>query len=83
MRLDRTNTLYCRWSKRENDLLYHYPQTSDGSVLAMFFESLRTQVTTDKVETSLREELDKRGYDLKTLKFSIKRKGCEKKIRES
>lgn len=63
--------LKVKWSKKENALLYYHPRTSDGSVLNEFFEYLTTDATCDGKRRNLRDELIARGYDIKTLKFSI------------
>ena len=67
--------LKIKWSKKENDLLYYYPRKSDGGVLHDFFEYLTSKATCDGQERTLRNELIARGYDITTLKFSIKKKG--------
>lgn len=63
--------LYARWSKKENALLYHHPDNkSNGGFLAGWFEY-------EKVlggSNSFVKELEARGYDPKTLKFSIAKK---------
>jgi hypothetical protein len=56
-----------KWSKRENDYLINYPRKCDGHLLYGFFEGCMG------VKEFL-AELEKRGYDLKTLKFEIKEK---------
>lgn len=88
------------WSKKENDIMIHYPCGSDGHFLNNLLNGLRLSPysKTDaerlkkggnkmnfwcdsynqylgiyEIETFI-EALDKRGYDLKTLKFSIKKK---------
>jgi hypothetical protein len=54
--------LEAKWSKREADLMIHYPSSPDGAYLA--------GVLSKKVM----KELSERGYDVETLRFSIKRK---------
>lgn len=52
----------CDWSKKENDLVIAFPKRSDGNFLhSSFFDS------------GFIKELIARGYDIKTLKFSIKK----------
>lgn len=67
----RKNTRYlrARWSKKEDALLYGGVSKQDGGLLSFFFE---TYEWPDK--STLAGELEKRGYDLKTLQFSIKKK---------
>lgn len=60
------------WSKRERDLMIHFPlgygTKSDGHVMAGIFSE---DVTRD---------LDERGYDVTTLKFSIEPKKGEQRF---
>jgi hypothetical protein len=72
------------WSKREKALLYHYEGGKPTSMLlAHFFEHIkmgeayggwagRTRQSND--DHTLAQELDARGYDLTTLRFSIRKK---------
>lgn len=55
--------LTAEWSKKESDVIYNYPCKPDGYLL---HNSLR----------DLLAELERRDYDIKTLKFSIKRKSA-------
>lgn len=66
--------LKVKWSKKENDLLYYSPRKSDGGVLYYFFEYLTSNATCDGKTRTLRDELIARGFDITTLKFSIKKK---------
>jgi hypothetical protein len=72
-----------RWSKRERALLYHYEREKPTSMLiAHFIEGItmgdayryagREHRAGD--DRTLAQELDARGYDLTTLRFSIRRK---------
>lgn len=62
--------LRVRWSKRERALLYHHPDSSsNGGMLAYYFEGMKWPG-----DKTLAQELEARGYDLKTLRFSIERK---------
>lgn len=79
MPFDPETTLRIRWSKRENDVVYQYPgRKADGHLLHHYIASPRPRVggAVDGVhfDPSLLEELEKRGYDLTTLSFSIKKK---------
>jgi hypothetical protein len=56
-----------KWSKRERALLYTGPKPTCG-MLAYVFETLVTH------DDTLTKELEARGYDLTTLRFSIKKK---------
>jgi len=70
--------LQARWSKRENDVLYSYPNRWDGALLNMILGAPRQRYdyTSGRVEyeRSFIEELEARGYDIKTLRFSVQRK---------
>lgn len=63
---DYTTTLGFCWSKMERCWNYYYPRKVDGYVLHDF-------IKTDEFQ-SLLKELDERGYDTETLRFSIKKK---------
>jgi hypothetical protein len=71
---DATKTLWVEWSKREADVLCHFPNKPDGGfVLHHFCNELPV---TDwkggyKMQKAFIEELKARGYDITTLKFSI------------
>lgn len=55
------NKLRARWDKTERDITVYYPNKWDGNLLLSHI-------------TQLRPELEKRGYDITTLKFEITRK---------
>lgn len=65
--------LRARWSKKEKDLLFSYPQRCDGHYLYWVFcaEKLKDAIGR---ETTFVQELEQRGYDITTLKFEIKLK---------
>jgi len=56
------------WSKREKALLYNGPKQT-GGLLASLFEQHR-----NNDGRTLAQELESRGYDLTTLRFTIKHK---------
>lgn len=59
------------WSKRENDIILHWPLGSQTKCDASWLSDLFNKEVT--------AELEKRGYDVKTLKFSIEpQKGNDK-----
>lgn len=65
--------LRIRWSKREQDIQYIYPRRCDGSYLHYALSHLAKYDG-----KNFFEELEARGYDLKTIEFSIEqRKGVE------
>jgi hypothetical protein len=55
-----------RWSKRENDFLFSYPSKPDGHYLYGVFSFIK-----DANGRTLVEELERRGYDVKTLRFQV------------
>jgi len=63
----RTPDLSVRWSKREKALLY-FGSKPTGGLLALVFEGHKPYGKT------IAEELIDRGYDLTTLRFSIRRR---------
>jgi hypothetical protein len=80
-RRTRANTLWVVWSKKEKDLLFHWPaRPQDGSLLNLIFCGDRCAPDYSdgargfKFEPSFAKELEARGYDLTTLRFSIMKK---------
>ena len=71
------------WDKRKKDFIAKYPRRCDGALIAnklvgdcLLFDldkALADIKLCFKVE-NLKEELEKRGYDLTTIKFSIELK---------
>ena len=53
--------LRATWSKREQDVMIHFPRKCDGHYLSGVFDKQFIQ------------EMRQRGYDLTTLRFSIER----------
>lgn len=66
------------WSKREGDFLIRYPSGPDGHLACRHFcsERQRWDYNTRQVvfDRSFVAELEARGYDTKTLRFSVRRK---------
>lgn len=74
------------WSKKEGDFLIHYPRPEDGRLInnKILAEQLewgglegKDKGWTNYKTFNLIEELDRRGYDTKTLKFTIKLKPAD------
>jgi hypothetical protein len=64
-------TLYAYWSRKERDLMYCYPKSkADGHLLHAVF-GYPGSFSND---IDLLKELESRGYDTTTIKFSIKLK---------
>ena len=68
------NTLAVKWSKREDDLLINYPRESDGIMIDYYFYHLKYD------NKNLIQELIDRGFDIKTLKFSVELKKEDKDL---
>jgi hypothetical protein len=71
------NKLTAKWNRKENDIVYHFPQGSpDARLLNDVLCGERLSAALKplghyQVEKSLRTELEERGYDITTLKFEI------------
>ncbi len=63
-----------KWSKREKDLICHFPDSPDGALVFDSFTSERFRPASKIWSKSFVAELKERGYDITTLKFSIKKK---------
>lgn len=62
--MEKNDKLRVDWNKRENDVMFHYPLGLQTKTDAHY---LHSSVFTDEFI----EEIKKRGYDIKTLKFEI------------
>lgn len=72
------NTLSAYWSKKERDLMYSYPGSAvDGRLVHSVMGCLRARLDysqerpTPVYDPSFVDELEKRGYDITTLRFSV------------
>lgn len=72
-RKDRDRILAAVWSEGEDDLKFYYPSKPDGHWLYGWFSHARWPGGTDQNRSFL-QELEERGYDVKTLRFSVERK---------
>lgn len=66
--------LTLKWSKKNKDLICHFPNGCDGSLVFYTFTSDRFHplpLPTGEWTDSFVKELKSRGYDITTLKFSI------------
>ena len=71
-------SLSLMWDKRQKDFLIRFPRKCDGALLHSVICSKRPEINFDENRTypisfsdSLIEELDKRGYDTKTLYLKV------------
>lgn len=67
---DKDNTLAAKWSKKENDIMIYYPNKCDGALLNNHLFHPRDSISCHPFI----KELERRGYDITTLKFSVKKK---------
>lgn len=68
--------LTVKWSKREKDLLINWPgHKADGHLICGVFSTKKVEFDPIKnrheTQLSVIEELEKRGYDITTLKFEV------------
>lgn len=77
------NKLSLIWDKRQTDFIVKYPNNCDGSLIIHHFlnDTLEWRLKSDIYPepfnfeiTNFIKELEERGYDPKTLKFSIELK---------
>lgn len=70
--MKRNDKLHAYWSKSQRDLILYHPlgfQTaSDGRILA------------EHLSKALTDELDRRGYDVRTIRFSIEPKAGDQRF---
>jgi hypothetical protein len=76
------NILKIRYSKKEKDFLIYYPNRPDGALIQnhilgdiLMWGGINNidKERYNYESFNLKEELERRGYDLKTLKFEIKK----------
>lgn len=65
--------LMAKWSKKEKDIMIYFPRTEDGHLLNDYLNYASYWSNGDQRPSMIRE-LEARGYDITTLKFSIERK---------
>lgn len=74
------NKLTFLYDKRQKDFVCNYPRPADGSLIFYLFgDILRFDIHKYGKQVpyevfNVKEELEKRGYDLSTLRFSIELK---------
>lgn len=71
------DSLKVKWSKKENDFLISFPRSCDGSLINDYLFNHQYWYDS-RMKKSLKDELEERGYDLTTIKFSIKLKDSPK-----
>ena len=70
MTITRKGRLLGRWSRKENDFLITFPSGPDGH----FLYGLLSRHEKLSSGRTLLEELELRGYDIKTLRIQVDRK---------
>ena len=79
-RRPKENKLIVRWDEKEQDFIVFYPRPSDGGLAInhLVGDILKYRIPIDDYEypinydkTNFKDELEKRGYDVKTLRFEI------------
>jgi hypothetical protein len=66
-RFDAATTLVAWWSPKEQDVEFCYPRRADGHLLHGFFSYAKVGHDGEP----LLKELEARGYDLRTIRFSV------------
>jgi hypothetical protein len=62
------------WSKKENDWLYSYPDSSGKFMMSVFFDFPKLKINGCEGAPILKEFLEMNGYDSTTLKITCKKK---------
>jgi hypothetical protein len=79
----KNNKLTLIYDKRQKDFVVHYPARCDGALifnhflqdnLSWRFPDKTNDYPFNFVKENFMDELEKRGYDIKTLRFSIELK---------
>jgi hypothetical protein len=63
-----------KWSKRENDWVFDYPDNSGKFLMGVFFEMMKTTGHRVDWEENLKTMLTNAGYDYTTLKITVSKK---------
>lgn len=84
MKRDAERELFIAYSKKEKDIMIHYPRKCGGWLIHDYFSDevleydypafCQGSQKPYTVRKSLIDELKERGYDIETIKFSIKLK---------
>lgn len=61
-----------KWSKKENDWIFKYPNRAAESMTNIFFDMIKIEKHIDYIDKkTLKEMLDERGFDHTSLKLTI------------
>ena len=68
----RTKETHLRWSVKENDWTFKYPDNKGKSLATIFFDMLKVENNLPFVDgKTLKELLTERGYDYKSFKITV------------
>ena len=79
-RRPKENKLVLRWDEKQKDFLVWYPRKCDGALVMrqLISDILEWRLPINEIKspsnyevTNFKDELERRGYDLKTLRFEI------------
>lgn len=74
MTITKKGRLLARWSRKENDFLISYPDKPDGHFIYGLVANGSVRYEVLSSGKTLIEELESRGYDIKTLRIQVDRK---------
>lgn len=63
-----------KWSKREKDWIFNYPDNDGCSLMGVFFEMTKTTGHRTDWQEELKDMLEERGYDYTSLKITVNKK---------
>jgi hypothetical protein len=63
-----------KWSKKENDWIFDYPDNKGKSLMGVFFDMMKTSGNRTDWEDDLKTMLTNAGYDYTTLKITVSKK---------
>jgi len=70
----RKKKIELRWSKRERDWLFNYPDNAGCTMMGVFFDMVKTTGHRTDWQQELKKMLEERGYDYTTLKITCQKK---------
>jgi hypothetical protein len=65
----RKNRIELKWSKKENDWVFNYPDNMGSTMMGVFFDMVKTSGHKTDWEQGLITMLAERGYDYRTFKI--------------
>ncbi len=67
------NKIELKWSKREKDWIFNYPNWDGGTLTGVFFDMVKTTGHRTDWKEELKTLLANSGYDYTTLKITCKK----------